>query len=270
MTAADIATGTRVSAQKSGFYLWTGIAMTAVATVGFAPTFWIPLAQGVPERLPLVAIHGALCYAWLFFLIWQAWLARSGRMVRHRDMGLVGASLATALVLSGIMVTLLGTRRVIAQVGYVEQQEAFMIVVLSELAGFTGFLIAALVNLRRPEWHKRFTVASTAAILPSPIARLIIVYIVLGGHMPPLNGTVGFAGFPPGPPAPVGGVGTVTDLISTEFFIVMGMIYDWRKRGVVHPAWLWAGGVFLVYDLLKAPISGTALWHAIARGLLTL
>jgi hypothetical protein len=269
MTAADIAAPSRVGADKSSFYLWTGVAIAVIALAGFAPTFWIPLAQGVPERLPLVAIHGAFCYAWIAFLIWQAWLARSGQMVRHRDMGLVGASLATALVLSGIMVTVLGSRRVIAQAGYVEQQEAFMIVVLSELAGFTGFLIAALVNLRRPEWHKRFMIAATAAVLPSPVARLIVVYIVLGGHMPSLHGNVGFAGFPPGPPPSVPG-GTVPDLITTEFFIVAGIIHDWRKRGGVHPAWWWAGGVFLAYGVLKAPLSGTALWHGVARWLLAL
>jgi hypothetical protein len=41
-------------------------------------------------------------------------------------------------------------------------------------------------------------------------------------------------------------------------------------RGKVHPAYWWAGGIAVAVHLLKGPFSGTALWHAIARGLLSL
>ena len=83
MTAAELATPSRVEWQRFTFYAWSGIAMAVVAVVGFVPTFWLPLAQGVPERFPLFAVHGMLCYGWIAFLIYQSWLAGSGRVARH-------------------------------------------------------------------------------------------------------------------------------------------------------------------------------------------
>jgi hypothetical protein len=265
MTAVEIATQTRVGVQKPSFYLWTGVAMAVVAAGGFAPTFWIPLAQGVPERFPMVAVHGALCYAWIAFLICQSWLARSGQVARHRDLGLLGASLATALVMIGVMVTVNSARRTIA-VGYSDHAEAFMIIPMTELFCFTGFVTAALFNLRRSEWHKRFMIAATAALLPAAVARLYIVFVEMGGHPPSLNGTVGVAGWPIVSPSPVSGAAP-PDLIVIAF-IVTGMIFDWRRRGAVHPAYWWAGGLSLAINFLKAPFSNSALWHHIARGLL--
>jgi hypothetical protein len=242
--------------------------MAVVAVVGFVPTFWLPIAQGVPERVPLFAVHGMLCYAWIAFLIYQARLARSGRVVRHRDMGLIGVSLATALVLFGVMAIASAVRRTITP-GTADATEAFMIVPLAELIYFTGFLIAALLNLKRLEWHKRFMIAATAAILPAAVARWYIVFVVLGGHLPPWNGTVGFAGLPAAPPQPVS-ITPAISLITMGFFIIAGMVHDWRKRGGVHPAYWWTGGIFLVFEFLKAPISASALWHQIARGLLAI
>jgi hypothetical protein len=48
------------------------------------------------------------------------------------------------------------------------------------------------------------------------------------------------------------------------------MIYDWRTRGKVHPAYLWAGAFALAVQLFKIPFSATALWHGMARGLISL
>jgi hypothetical protein len=267
MTAAELATPTRVGVEKSRFYLWTAVAMLVIAVGGFAPTFWIPLAQGVPERFPLFAVHGVLCYAWIAFLIYQTWLVRSGRMVRHRNMGLLGASLATALVTIGVMATASATRRAVAA-GYADGAEAFMILPMGELIFFTGFLAVALRNLQRPEWHKRFMIAATAWLLPAPVARWYVVFVQMGGHMPPLNGTVGLAGLPAAPPLPIT-LPLPPDLI-VPVIIGSAMIFDWRKRGSVHPAWWWAGGGTLAFDVLKGPFSGTALWHHIARGLLAI
>jgi len=266
MTAAELATPSRVERRRFTFYAWSGVGMLAVAVVGFVPTFWLPLAQGIPERIPLFAVHGMLCYAWIAFLIYQAQLAGSGRVARHRDMGLIGVSLATALVLFGVMAIASAVRRTITP-ATADATEAFMIVPMAEMIYFTGFLIAAFLNLKRPEWHKRFMIAATAAILPAAVARWYIVFVVLGGHLPPWNGTVGFAGLPAAPPQPVS-ITPLIGLIPVETFIIAGMVHDWRKRGRVHPAYWWAGGIFLVFELLKAPISSTALWHHIARGLL--
>lgn len=248
------------------FYFWMAVAMAATAFIGFVPTFWAPLMQGVPERIAVIAIHALLFFGWSLFVIFQTWLAASGNIARHRDVGLIGVSLATAMTIFGILAALNTAQRAIAA-HHAQGGEAFMVVPLAAILLFASFVVAALVNARRADWHKRLLVSATAVILDAAIARLYIVYFVMGGHVPPFQGTAGLAGLP-GPPPPVAAI-LAPSLIGL-LFIVAGMVYDRRTRGSVHPAYWWAGGCAVGVHLLKIPFSDTALWHGIARWLVSL
>jgi len=266
LSVESVRAGSRVQTRPR-FYLWMSVAMAATAFLGFAPTFWMPLAQGVPERIGVIAIHGTLFFGWTLFVIYQAWLASSGRIARHRDIGMIGISIATAMVIFAILTAIDEVRRADAA-HFGASAESFMILPLATVLLFASFVTAALVNLRRAEWHKRLMIAATATILNAPIARPYIVYVVMGGHPPPFQGNVGLAGFPASPPPPLLGI-LPTDL-APLIFLAAGMIYDRRTRGKIHPAWWWTGGAILGVHLLKIPFSETALWHSMARGLVML
>src|SRR5512142_542807 len=113
---ATIADTTPVAAcaSRTRFYLWMAVAMAATAFIGFAPTFWMPLAQGVPERIAVLAIHGALFFGWTLFVIYQAWLVCSGNVARHRDVGMIGVSLATAMTIFGVLAAINSGKRAAA------------------------------------------------------------------------------------------------------------------------------------------------------------
>jgi hypothetical protein len=241
-------------------------AMSATAFLGFAPTFWIPLAQGIPERIVVLTIHAALFFGWTLLLIYQTWLVASGNVARHRDVGLIGVSLATAMAIFGTLAAINAAQRAIAA-NFADAGVAFMIVPLTDMLSFVLLVIAAMVNVHRSDWHKRLMISATAVLLGAPIARPFMAYIVMGGHMPPFEGNVGFAGLPGSPP-PV--IGVLPPTLVGDLFIVAGMIYDWRTRGKVHPAYLWAGGLALALQLLKIPFSASALWHGMARWLISL
>jgi hypothetical protein len=251
---------------RTRFYLWMAVAMAATAFIGFAPTFWAPLSQGVPERIGVLAIHGALFFGWTLFVIYQAWLVASGRVVRHRDVGLIGVSMATAMVIFGVLAAINGAVRADA-IHAGAAGESFMVVPLSAILSFAVLFTAAIANTRRPEWHKRLMLSATAVLLDAAIARPFIVYLVMGGHPPPFHGTVGLAGFG-GPPPPV--LGVLPPALMALLFIVAGIVRDWRALGKVHPAYWWAGGFGLAVQLLKVPFSDTALWHGFARSLISL
>ena len=254
------------AARRTGFYLGMAVAMAATAFLGFAPTYWIPKAQGVPDRIAVLAIHGMLFFGWTLFVIVQAWLVRSGKVLRHRGVGLVGVSLATAMVIFGVLAAINSATRAI-DLNAGAAGEAFMIVPLSAVLLFAVLVTAAILNIRDLEWHKRLMLAATAVILEAPIARPFIVYLVMGGHPPPFHGTVGLAGFG-GPPPPV--MGVLPPALVALLFIVVGMVRDRRVLGKVHPAYWWAGGFALLVVLLRGPVSDTALWHAFARSLIAL
>jgi hypothetical protein len=254
------------AASRTRFYLWMAVAMAATAFLGFAPTFWAPLAQGVPERIGVLAVHGTLFFGWTLFVIYQAWLVGSGNVVRHRDVGIVGVSLATAMVIFGVLAAINSAVRADA-VNASAAGESFMVVPLGALLIFAVLVTAAILNTRRPEWHKRLILSATAVLLDAAIARPFIVYLVMGGHPPPFHGTVGLAGLG-GPPPPV--LGVLPPALIAMLFIVAGMVRDWRVQGKPHPAYLWSLGLALSVHLLKIPLSDTPIWHGFARSLISL
>lgn len=50
--------------------------------------------------------------------------------------------------------------------------------------------------------------------------------------------------------------------------IAAGMVYDFYKRGSVHPVY-WIGAATMGAALLRIPFGETELWHSIGRPLLT-
>lgn len=170
------------------------------------------------------------------------------------------------MVIFGTMAAINASQRA-AAMNAADAGEAFMIVPMAGLFTFTILLVSALYNTGRPEWHKRLMLCASAVVLGAAIAQPFIIFIVMGGHPPPFQGTVGLAGFHQ-PPPPV--VGVLAPELAALLFIVAGMVHDWRNRGKVHPAYWWAGSFALAVQLLKIPFSDTALWHTIARGLMSL
>src|SRR5579863_5041998 len=146
-TMADTAP-VAATARRTRFYLWMAVAMAATAFVGFAPTFWAPLAQGVPERIGVLAIHGALFFGWTLFVVYQAWLVESGDVARHRDVGLIGVSLATAMTIFGVLAAINSATRA-AAMHYAAAGESFMVVPLAAILLFAVLVTAALLNIRR-------------------------------------------------------------------------------------------------------------------------
>ena len=72
---------------------------------GFTPTYFAPLATGSLRKVtPVVHIHGLLFFSWTLFLLLQAWLVMQKRTPRHRTLVLLGISLATAMVITGLIV----------------------------------------------------------------------------------------------------------------------------------------------------------------------
>jgi hypothetical protein len=95
----------RVASPARYFYFHMALACAAVAFLGFAPTYWLPLAHRSLSASPVVHFHGFLFFTWTVFFAFQSWLAASGRIARHRALGIVGVSLATAMTIFGFLVS---------------------------------------------------------------------------------------------------------------------------------------------------------------------
>ena len=234
------------------FYAWMAGACALIAFGGFAPTFWLQLPPGTFVGSPLLYLHGVLFSVWTLFFFMQTTLVASGRLQRHRAWGLLGISLATAMVLVGVALADEALARRLAA-GYGDRARSFHIATISMMVLVAGFICAAIVYVRKPEIHKRLMLLATISVLPPAIAR--VFYLVNVGMS---------AGLRPGlaPPRTVESV--LAPALIADALILAGMIHDLRTRGRIHPTYVIGGVIMVSMHVLRAPASTTQWWYGVA------
>src|SRR5205085_8634908 len=133
----------RPALQARYFHMLMAACCVAIAFLGFAPTYWLPLAAGTFKANPVVHIHGLVFFSWTLFFLFQAWLVAAGRTARHRSIGLIGISLATLMTDIGIITAINHTKGAIA-IGQAEASKAFTIVPTAGIAFIA--VIQAIAN----------------------------------------------------------------------------------------------------------------------------
>jgi hypothetical protein len=186
-------------------------------------------------------------FGWTIFFCLQSWLVYSGRTPSHREWGMAGIALATAMVFSvfiaaGAMVHL----RTAA--GHGPEALGFTWVQVGGMLFFGGTFAAAIANVRRPEVHKRLMLLATISLLDAPIARWVLGF----------TGAIPESGAPPA----VGQIFAAS--LIADLLLVAAIAFDWRTRGRPHPVYLIGGAVLLVFQATRTMVSETAVWQAIA------
>jgi len=244
------------------FYVLFAIALAAIAFGGFGLTYLIPLAAGRFDGPAMLHVHGLLFFAWTLLFIAQARLA-STSMRSHRAMGLVGVSLATAMVASALVVIVSGLSQSVAS-GTATTARALAIVPITAISTFCVFFALAIVYRRRTEIHKRCMVMATLTLLPPAVARVLFVLFAPAG-----------SGTRPSFTSPVPDLNvalriTMAPALLIDLLILVPIVYDWRTRGRPHAVYV-VGGIALVLLHVARPfLAHTAAWQSITTGLTAL
>jgi len=234
------------------FYFYMALSCSAVAFLGFAPTYFLPLTKGSFSATPVIHVHGLIFFAWSLFFAFQTWLAASGRITRHRSVGMIGISLATAMTIFGFLVSVSVMKRS-AAIGQTDEGIAFAIVPLSGILFFAVVFACGVAAVRQPETHKRLMLLAGISILDAAVARWFLTFLA-----------------PPGPPGPPPVIVTIPPAFVAYLLLVAAMIFDWRTRGRPHQVYVIGGAVLVAIKLLNLPISATHTWHSLAGGILAL
>ena len=102
----------------------------------------------------------------------------------------------------------------------------FAIVPISGIMVFVVLVAIAVLNVRRPEVHKRLMLLATVSTLQAAVGRWFVLLFA------PRVATGGG-----GPPAPPPLEVTIAPGLVVDLLIVAAMIHDRRTRGSVHPAY---------------------------------
>ena len=260
MSTSAVASADRLR-ERSSFYFYFSLVFVAIAFGGFARTYLIPAATGTFDGPPLLHVHGILFLGWTVLLAVQTNFAARGRIDRHRALGLVGISLATAMVFTAVAVVVRGLSYGSA-IGNGHGAKVLAVVPLTPIVLFVVLFSCAIAKVRKPEIHKRFIMLASIALLPPAIARVLLIFFGDGTR--------------PNFASPVDDIDFVLKASLAAAFIayvpliaVLG-VRDWRMVGRPHRVY-WLGGLaMIVVQLLRVPLARTELWHSAMTALLAL
>lgn len=240
----------RVSVRTADrFYVGMAVACLAVAVAGFMPTYWIPMLNGTLDVPPIAHVHAVLFYGWTLLFVKQTSLVAAGRVTRHREMGVLGVALASGMLCIGLATAVVSLKRSL-DAGLGDPAREFMVIPVTGILMFAGFFTVALLNVRKPEVHKRLLLGATVGMLQAAVGRMFSLFAP-----PPPEGVVALR-------LPSVAVSIPAGLVA-DLLIVAAMVHDWRTRGRVHAAY-WVGlAVVVAVQVLRVPLAATSFWYAV-------
>ena len=237
------------------FYVRIAAAAVAVAVIGFAPTYWLPLVRGTLNVPPIAHVHATVFYGWMLLFLLQTWFAANRRLTRHRAWGVFGVALVTTMCFVGMGTAITSLKQSTAD-GFGAASQAFTIVPVSGIVFFAALFTLALLKVKQLESHKRLMLVATVSLLQAAVGRWFVLFLA--------PGTLG--GGPVSPP-PV--FVTILPGLVSDLLIVAAMVHDQRTTGRVHRVYWIAGGALVALQVLRVPLSTTPAWTRIAHWLST-
>ena len=139
--------------------------------------FWETYYSRVSERADLPSIvhwHAAVFSVWVLLLVAQAAAVVTGRIRAHRRLGLVGMGYGALVFAIGLLVSI-GAPALRVRDGQFPLDVGGLIVLyhLADMLLFGLVLALAYAYRNRPELHKRWIVAATAALCGAAIGRVL-------------------------------------------------------------------------------------------------
>ena len=230
------------------FFVAAAITMLAVMAAGFHPYYL--RGEGMagrkiaPPLATLVFVHGAAMTAWLTIFLVQSLLAPTRRLRIHMKLGWGAVAIALVAAGSGFLLAVESVRPVPAIPFWAMAYRQFMLVMLSEVALFTLFVLAGVYFRKRPRIHKAMMLLASLSILAGATVRIPMLFPVFGEA---------------GGPGIFGPIFTLGAL----FLLVRSFVGGVMDRGLV------AGDVVMVVVYIAAcefAVSGA--WGIVARAVL--
>jgi hypothetical protein len=164
------------AAFSPSFHLWMTLLMAFFVFAGFGMTYLGPMAVGtMAPAPPVVHVHGALYFGWTVLLVLQSLLVNANNVRLHRSLGTFGIAFAGALVVVGLLITLL------AGSAPTMTFDDYGLMYLSYVAppSFAVLFAMAIRAVRTPAQHRNLILLTMLSILMPGINRLYMMSLGL-------------------------------------------------------------------------------------------
>jgi len=164
-----------------------------------------------------VHVHAVTFMGWIGFYLTQNTLVLRNDVALHQRLGRIGAIYVVWMVLVGLLLTPMTI--VAHRTPPIFTPSFFLALDWVNILTFGGLVCAAILNRHRSDWHKRLMLCATICVMAPAWGRLI----VLSGNQ----------------------MTAPANVAALLVFVLIGVLFDWRTRGRVHPAYAWGAGALV-------------------------
>lgn len=203
------------------FFSVAAIAVTVIVLAGFVPIYSLRLLHHDPNLILLVHIHGFVMAAWIALFLAQTLLIARHRAGLHRRLGVLGAGLASLVILAGVPTLIHAAAR--HSHGVYDTQFLWMLAAFDGLAlvVFAGLVCGGMLLRRRSDSHKRLMLLATLSLLGPAFGRLTSLAMGLRG-----DSDLGV-------------------LLLGAGIVLVSIFVDRQRTGRLHPAFVWGGAAVI-------------------------
>lgn len=231
------------------FYSFAAVIMFASVMVGFERFYLhgrsFPDREITPPIKGLVISHGVVMMLWILLFMLQPMLAAMKRVKVHMTMGKVGAALAAAVLVLGVMIGVQSARFTPPDafiMGYTPTQ--FMAVPVLSVIFFAAMVGIAIWQRKKPAVHRALMLTATLGVISAALNRI-----------QPLNDLY---------------MGTVWDRLFGPFFaaVVLGAVLLALRCVMVRgfDKWLAVGvGAVTVWSAFIVIVAKSSVWMSFAE-----
>jgi hypothetical protein len=168
--------------QPKWFFVGMALFLIVVAITGFWPTYFgtiligqVPVQFGAVEISLPVHIHTAIFMGWLFLLLTQTVLISKDHTQTHTKIGTYGMIYGLLIFAVGLIMTYVQMESAVAK-EFASWSEAPFLTWRSffSISQFATLLALGYIYRSSPEWHKRYMILATAAIVQAAASRMRI------------------------------------------------------------------------------------------------
>jgi hypothetical protein len=139
-----------------------------------------------PSMFPFVIVHGVALTLWFVLFLTQSVLIANRRRQIHLTLGWSAMALAVIIVVSGFPVAIKSVQADPLSPFWGMEYRQFLLVMLTEIGTFAVFVLAGVLNRKRPARHRAMMLLATMSILAGATLRMPILF--------PIFGTTGWVG----------------------------------------------------------------------------
>jgi uncharacterized membrane protein YozB (DUF420 family) len=170
--------------REHAFYIAMALVMSFIVLIGFARSFFLAFlwCEHDPHASSetVYYVHGTFAATWIAVALIQPVLIRSRRVTSHRQFGWVGAAIACAVVVTGILVVILSAARPPGSVLPATPLD-LMGVLISGIMMFGLLVGLAIASRRDGASHKRLMCLATINLLQAAIVRIPLGFLYDAG-----------------------------------------------------------------------------------------